>query len=154
MGIFEDVYNKYLKIEKEEIETYKYKNVKMTQGQQINFLKSLGKQNLGYDEYKVDSYSKKINNNSYGAYIVRIPIIDEPILDKDCNIIEQPLKFYYKTCIIAINENDLVIDNVCLFKNEDIELVKQKFNELCNIINSSNEVELLTLIDNEISSKI
>lgn len=154
MGTFEDIYSKYLKIEKEEIDTYKYKSVRMTQEQQINFLKSLGKQNLGYDEYKVDSYSKKINNNNYGAYLVRIPIIDEPILDKDCNIIKQPLRFYYKTCIIAISEDDLVIDNICLFKNKDIELVKDKYNELCNTINISNEVEILTLIDNEISNKI
>jgi len=154
MKKIEDIYNKYLKLEKEEIEPYKYKNIRMTQEQQINFLKSLGKQSLGYDEYKIDSYSKKINNVDYGAYIVKVPTLDEPILDNNCNIVEQPIKFYYKTCIVVIGDNNLIIDNVYMFKNEKIDIVKTKYNELCNIIKSSDEDEILTLIDNEISSKI
>lgn len=153
MEIFEDIYNKYLKIKKEE-PTVESKKMKMTQEQQINFLKSLGKQSFGYEEYKVESYSKIINNINYGAYIVRIPIIEEPILDNDCNIIEQSINFYYKTCIVAINENDLVIDDILTFKNEDIELVKDKFYELCNILENSEEKEILGLIDSEISRKI
>lgn len=154
MGIFEDIYDKYLKLKKDEIASYKLKNIKMTQEQQINFLKSLGKQNLGYNDYKIDSYSKQINSITYGAYLVKIPIVEEPIMDNDCNIIEQPIKSYYKTCIVAINENNLIIDNVCEFKNEDIELVKNRYNELCNIVKTCREHEILTLIENEIIGKI
>lgn len=153
MEIFEDIYNKYLKIKKEE-STIESKKINMTQEQQINYLKSLGKQSYGYEKYKVDSYSKKINKIDYGAYIVRIPIVEEPILDNDCNIIEQPINFCYKTCIVAINENDLVIDDILAFKNADIELVKDKYYELCNILEKSEERELLELIDSEISRKI
>lgn len=156
---FEAVYEKYLKIVKKDDnkEMYKDERMNMTQEQQVNFLKSLGKQNFGYDNYKIDSYTKDFEKNSYGSYIVRTSLIGEPILDKDCNIVEQPLSFSYKTCIVAISEDNnqyLVMDNISMFESDVIDLVKTKYNELCDIIKSNTEEEILTFIDSKISEKI
>ena len=119
---------------------------KMTEKEQVEYLKQLGR--IKYDKGNniVCIYNKIIGDTNYCVYMIKVPII------KENNKNEINANYLYRACIMAINKNNdgsRILDNILLYQDSNFHKVESKYNELYKIISEKKEEEILEIINED-----
>lgn len=108
-----------------------YCKYKITEKEQVEYLKQLGRIKNYKGNNIVHIYNRTFGDTNYCAYMIRVPII------KENNKNEISAEYLYRSCIIAINKSNdgsRVLDNILLYQDSDFHKAKSKYNELYKII--------------------
>lgn len=129
---FKMLYEKSLKCKStNDINDNLYCKYKITEKEQVEYLKQLGR--IKYDKGNniVHIYNRTFGDTNYCAYMIRVPII------KENNKNEISAEYLYRSCIIAINKSNdgsRILDNILLYQDSDFHKAESKYNELYKII--------------------
>lgn len=119
---------------------------KMTEKEQVEYLKQLGRIKYDKENNIVHIYNRSIGDTNYCAYMIRVPII------KENNKNEINADYLYRACIMAINKSNdgsRVLDNILLYQDSNFHKVESKYNELYKIISEKKEEEILEIINED-----
>lgn len=149
---FDTLYQKSLLIKRTDMveEEVKYK---LSEEQQIEYLKKLGKLKFEEKDSLIHRYDKMFNDFKLILYMVKVPKIKDS-LDNEISLY---LEYYYRTAILLINENEngySTIDNILAFQNENIELVEEKYNSLYKQVSEQSDEEIINIINDYIDTEI
>ena len=149
---FDTLYQKSLLIKRTDMveEEAKYK---LSEEQQIEYLKKLGKLKFEEKDSLIHRYDKMFNDFKLILYMVKVPKIKDS-LDNEISLY---LEYYYRTAILLINENEngySTIDNILAFQNENIELVEEKYNSLYKQVSEQSDEEIINIINDYIDTEI
>lgn len=149
---FDSLYQKSLKVCENKIIDDKDVICRLSQEQQVQYLKELGKLEYNKNDYKIHVYSRKIDDIEFGIYMIKVPMIKN---EKDNTSIS--VDYFYKTSIIIIKEDEKgiwTIDNVMNYQNKNIEFVEERYNDLYNIISEKDISEIMMIINSSIDEEI
>ena len=149
---FDTLYQKSLLIKRTDIveEVVKYK---LSQEQQIEYLKKLGELKFEKEDCLIHRYDKELSDFKLVLYMVKVPKIKDSV-DTDISLY---LEYDYRTAILLINENEngySTIDNILAFQNENIELVEEKYNSLYKQVSEQSDEEIINIINDYIDNEI
>lgn len=149
---FKILYEKSLKCKStNDLNDNLYCKYKMTEKEQVEYLKQLGR--IKYDKGNniVHIYNRTFEDTKYCAYMIRVPII------KENNKNEISVEYLYRTCIMGINnskDGSRFLDNILLYQDSDFYKVESKYNELYKIISEKTEKEILEIVNQDLDKNI
>lgn len=149
---FDTLYQKSLLIKITDIveEEVKYK---LSEEQQIEYLKKLGELKFEKEDSLIHRYDKELSDFKLVLYMVKVPKIKD-LVDTGISLY---LEYDYRTAILLTKEDEkgqLTIDNILGFQNENIELVEEKYNSLYKQVSEQSDEEIINIINDYIDNEI